>query len=124
MGGKLPLTVYESVYESGKAEVKAGGGGAMEIEDQQATQGSQLDLRVRELPYSVETGEAEMISVDFVARSGGTATAAEGATKNGKGQAPQAPVGEIDLMKRLGKQKEVKVEEDSSVLSAEDEERK
>ncbi|MCJ1424565.1 hypothetical protein MMC29_002453 [Sticta canariensis] len=122
VGGKLPLTVYESVYESGKAEAKAGGGGAMEIEDQQATQGSQLDLRFRELPYSVETGEAEMISVDFVARSGGTATAAEGATKNGKGQAPQAPVVEIDLRKGLGKQKEVKVVEDSSVLSAEDEE--
>lgn len=124
VGGKLPLTVYESVYESAKAESQAGGGGAMEIEDQQAPQGSQLDLRFRELPYSVETGEAEMISVDFVAKSGGTATAAEGATKNGKGQAPQAPVAETDLRKGLGKQKEAKVVEDSSVLSAEDEERK
>lgn len=123
VGGKLPLTIYESVYESGKAEGQAGGGGAMEIEDQQAPQGSQLDLRFRELPYSVETGEAEMISVDFVARSGGTATAAESATKNGKAQASQAPLGELDLRK-VGKQKEVKVVDDSSILSAEDEERK
>ena len=121
VGGKLPLTIYESVYESGKAEAKAGGVGAMEVEDQQ---GSQLDLRFRELPYSVETGEAEMISVDSVARSGGAATAAEGASKNGKGQAPQASVADTDAKKVLGKQKEVKVADDSSGLSPEDEERK
>lgn len=123
VGGKLPLTIYESVYESGKVEAQAGGGGAMEIEDQEAPQASQLDLRFRELPYSVETGEAEMISVDFVARSGGIATATEGATKNGKAQASQAPVGEVDLRK-TGKQKDVKVVDDSSILSPEDEERK
>lgn len=122
VGGKLPLTVYESVHESGKSEAQAGGGSAMEIEDQQVPQGTQLDLRFRELPYSVETGEAEMISVDFVARSGGIATAAEGATKNGKAQASQAPVVETDP-KKAGKQKEVKVVDDSSILAAEDEER-
>lgn len=123
VSGKLPLTVYESVYESGKIDAQAGGGGAMEIEDQEAPQSSQLDLRFRELPYSVETGEAEMISIDFVARSGGTATAPEGATNIGKAQASQAPVGEGDVRK-IGKQKEVKLVEDSSILSAEDEERK
>lgn len=123
VGGELPLTIYESVHETGKAEAQVLGGGPMEIEDQQAPQGSQLDLRFRELPYSVETGEAEMISVDFVARSGGIATIAEGATKNGKAQAPQTSVGEADL-RRAGKQKEVKLVDDSSILSAEDEERK
>jgi COP9 signalosome complex subunit 6 len=34
--------------------------------------------KFRELVYSIETGEAEMISVDFVARGGGNATAVEG----------------------------------------------
>lgn len=122
VGGKLPLTIYESIHESGKADAQVGGGGAMEIEDQQAPQVSQLDLRFRELSYSVETSEAEMISVDFVARSGGIATAAEGVTKNGKVQPSQAPVVETDLRK-AGKQKEVKVVDDSSMLSTEDEER-
>ena len=36
---------------------------------------AQLGLKFKELPYSVETGEAEMIGVDFVARGGGNATA-------------------------------------------------
>lgn len=48
VGGKLPLTLYEPVEQ-----------------------------QWREIPYTVETGEAEMISVDFVARGGGNATAVE-----------------------------------------------
>lgn len=35
------------------------------------------ELKFRELAYSVETGEAEMIGVDFVAKGGGNATAIE-----------------------------------------------
>ncbi|WEW56549.1 hypothetical protein PRK78_001995 [Emydomyces testavorans] len=66
--GKLPLTIYESVYEEDNIgdEDKS-----MEIDGQVR----QLTLRFRELPYSLETGEAEMISVDFVASGGGNATA-------------------------------------------------
>ena len=62
VGGKLPLTIYESVYKS------AGGGGdtSMEIDGQEKI--ARLDLRFRELPYLVKTGEVEAISVDFVAK--------------------------------------------------------
>ncbi|KMU79215.1 hypothetical protein CISG_07646 [Coccidioides immitis RMSCC 3703] len=44
---------------------------SMEIDGQ----ARQLALRFRELPYSIETEEAEMISVDFVASGGGNAAA-------------------------------------------------
>ncbi|PGH23447.1 hypothetical protein AJ80_02557 [Polytolypa hystricis UAMH7299] len=66
--GKLPITIYESTYEE---ETTDDGDKSMQIDGQQPN----LALRFRELPYSVETGEAEMISVDFVARGGGNATA-------------------------------------------------
>lgn len=125
-GGKLPLAVYESVYESSQEGGKAatqetnGEGDKMEIEGQEA----QLELKFREVPYSVETGEAEMIGVDYIARGAGNATAIEGTVGKdaGKGQASQAPVATVDP-KKLGKA-ESKAVEDSSVLSAEDDERK
>ncbi|EEP79456.1 conserved hypothetical protein [Uncinocarpus reesii 1704] len=66
--GKLPLTIYESVHEEDGPE---DGDKSMDIDGQ----AHQLTLRFRELPYSIETGEAEMISVDFVASGGGNATA-------------------------------------------------
>ncbi|KLJ10531.1 hypothetical protein EMPG_14079 [Blastomyces silverae] len=67
--GKLPLAIYESTYEE---DNNAGDGDkSMQVDGQQPS----LALRFRELPYAIETGEAEMISVDFVARGGGNATA-------------------------------------------------
>ncbi len=114
VGGKLPLTIYESVYETSE-----GGDRRMDIDGQDAP----LEIKFRELPYSVETEEAEMISVDFVARGGGNATAVDGTVKKGtKGQASQTPVGEIDS-KGKAPAKESKVVDDSSILSGEDEER-
>ncbi|KAE8150007.1 hypothetical protein BDV25DRAFT_155269 [Aspergillus avenaceus] len=61
-GGKLPLTVYESVYE---------GENATESDKNMQVDGEEqsLNIRFRELPYFVETGEAEMIGIDTVARS-------------------------------------------------------
>ena len=111
VGGKLPLTIYESVYESGENADRG-----MDIDGQEAP----LDLKFRELPYSVDTGEAEMISVDFVARGGGNATSVDGTVK--KGQASQAPVGQVDA-KGKATEKESKAIDDSSLLSPEDEER-
>lgn len=71
-GGKLPLTIYESNYEAEEAATDPG-------EDKEMKDAEpQLRLKFKELPYSVETGEAEMISVDFVARGGGNATAVDG----------------------------------------------
>ncbi|KAK2766056.1 hypothetical protein FQN54_007571 [Arachnomyces sp. PD_36] len=68
--GKLPLTIYESVYEGEKA---GDGDKSMQIDGQEPS----LSIKFRELPYSIETGEAEMISVDFVARGGGNATSVQ-----------------------------------------------
>ncbi|KAL8826622.1 MAG: hypothetical protein Q9191_003686 [Dirinaria sp. TL-2023a] len=124
-GGKLPLTIYESVYESGLEGGKAApadedGDNRMEIEGQEA----HLDLKFRELPYTVETGEAEMIGVDYIARGAGNATAIDGTSqsvgKNRSSQASQTPVGTVDP-KRLGKT-DVKATDDTSTLSAEDDE--
>lgn len=71
--GKLPLTIYESVYEGEKA---GDGDKSMQIDGQE----SSLNIKFRELPYSIETGETEMISVDFVARGGGNATSVQDPT--------------------------------------------
>lgn len=69
-GGKLPLTVYESVYEGdhGDGEKK------MQVDDEEQS----LNIRFRELPYSVETAEAEMIGVDTISRSGRNAAVHDG----------------------------------------------
>ncbi|KAI0598303.1 COP9 signalosome complex subunit 6 [Biscogniauxia sp. FL1348] len=66
---RLPLTIYESNYEVDEPKPDQG-------EDKEMRDGEPpLKLKFRELPYSVETGEAEMISMDFVARGAGNATA-------------------------------------------------
>ncbi|GAW24753.1 hypothetical protein ANO14919_143450 [Xylariales sp. No.14919] len=70
-GSRLPITIYESNYEAEEPKNEQG-------EDKEMRDGEPpLKLRFRELPYSVETGEAEMISMDFVARGAGNATAVE-----------------------------------------------
>lgn len=74
-GGKLPLTIYESNHEAEESSGESG-------EDKEMKDGEpQLKLRFKELPFTLETGEAEMISVDFVARGGGNATAVDGTSK-------------------------------------------
>lgn len=123
VGGKLPLTIYESVFESSSenaraaAQADADGDTKMEGEGQEG----QLELKFRELPYTVETGEAEMIGVDYVARNPGNATAIDSAAKDtNKNQASQTIVGTLDP-KKVGKA-EAKAVEDPSVLSPEDDE--
>lgn len=78
--GKLPITLYETTWTSDSS--------SMEVDAGERNQ----SLKFRELRYSVESGEAEMIGVDFVARGGGNATAVEAKvaktdTKKGKGKA-------------------------------------
>lgn len=113
-GGKLPLTIYESVYEGPQgiakgATYEADGDRSMEID----TPENPLDLKFRELPYSVDTGEAEMIGVDFVARGGGNATNID---------APAKQKGKEKSTKDSKAQQEAKLLNDASLLSAEDEE--
>ena len=115
VGGKLPIIIYESVYESDKLGAPPGDDGDKKMEVEVENQEMPLGLKFKELPYSVETGEAEMIGVDFVARGGGNATAVDGTTKkDAKPQGSQKTVGE----------KQVNGQNDSSALSPEDEERK
>ena len=113
VGGKLPLTIYESNYEADDMAAESG-------EDKEMKDGEpQLGLKFKELPYSVETGEAEMISVDFVARGGGNATAVNSAQTK-----PKA----AEDLKGKGKTRseKLKAEEEAGskkdVLSREDEE--
>ncbi|CAI7676694.1 unnamed protein product [Penicillium pancosmium] len=81
LGAKLPLTIYESVLEG---ESAADGSKDMQIDGEERA----MNIRFRELPYSVETGEAEMIGVDTIAKGSGTASwtepAAQGSKKTNK----------------------------------------
>lgn len=67
VGGKLPLTIYESNLEVD--DPRDGEDKKMLDEDEPP-----LKLKFREVPYSIETDETEMISMNYVA-TGGTGTA-------------------------------------------------
>jgi len=107
-GGKLPFTIYETSYESTADN---------DEEKMQAAKNTepQLGIRFKEVPYAIETGEAEMISVDFVARGGSSATVAKESQKqsadtNGKGKSKAHDEVQDDTIP------------DADLLSAEDEE--
>lgn len=95
-GGRLPISLYETVYESEEQRRDGGEDKVMkDSSDGADDDGAALDpaaaaaaytnIRFRELPYSVETGEAEMISMDFVARGGANATASSAADSQQQG---------------------------------------
>lgn len=114
IGGKLPLTIYESNYEADEAPTDLD-------EDKEMKDGEpQLVLKFKELPYSVETGEAEMISVDFVARGGGNATAVD--TKAKPKSSPSEDVKGKGKGKSITKADEEEAASKKDVLSREDEE--
>lgn len=115
--GKLPLTLYESISVNASSEPNDK---AMDIDGT-----TQSSTKFRELVYSIETGEAEMISVDFVARGGGNATAVEGSVDKAKSKAEPAKVDEGVGKKSKGKQKETEKDvpiDEATVMTAEDEE--
>lgn len=122
--GKLPLTLYEPLSENVASDPNDK---AMDIDG--AVQAK--STKFKELVYTIETGEAEMISVDFVARGGGNATAVEGSPAT----AAKPEASKIDEVlssgKRntRGKQKENEKEkekdapiDESTVMTAEDDE--
>jgi COP9 signalosome complex subunit 6 len=118
VGGKLPLTIYESNYESEESPTEPG-------EDKEMKDGeSQLSLKFKELPYSVETGEAEMISIDFVARGGGNATAvAAGPIPLKKADGAGAGKGKSRALKKAeGQESDFTKVDHLSFLTREDEE--
>ncbi|KID85453.1 Mov34/MPN/PAD-1 [Metarhizium guizhouense ARSEF 977] len=71
VGGKLPLTIYENNYEVDDQKAANPDGEDKRMEDGEAA----LKLKFSEVPYSVETDETEMISMNYVAAGGANATA-------------------------------------------------
>lgn len=119
--GKLPLTVYESLSVNTTTDPNDK---AMDIDG--AVQAK--SIKFRELVYSIETGEAEMISVDFVARGGGNATAVEGSTDAQTSRSESGKADEASGKRTTrGKQKEKESDkatsiDETAILTAEDDE--
>lgn len=99
VGGKLPVTLYETNYEVEGAIKNTQDEG----EDKEMKDGDpQVKLKFRELPFVVETGEAEMISMSSVA--GGAANAASAQVREkqhesnakGKGKADDNKTDQLD----------------------------
>ncbi|EME84604.1 uncharacterized protein MYCFIDRAFT_163421 [Pseudocercospora fijiensis CIRAD86] len=103
-GGKLPISLYEPVEETG---------------------GDQTQTRFKELAYEVETGDAERIGVDFVAKGSGTATAVtkvESASTAGASKAKDAAKSKGKGKAKDGEDGEANGIAASNVLSPEDDE--
>lgn len=108
VGGKLPLTIYESNYEADESKADQDG------EDKKMDDGElPLKLKFREVPYSVETDETEMISMNYIASGGGNAAAV--ASKD------PAPSRSVESNGK-GKRRLVESEPESSVDATKDEE--
>lgn len=115
VGGKLPFTVYETAYEVDDAAKDTNAEGEdKEMKDSD----SQLKLKFRELPFTVETHEAEMIGMTSVA----------GAAANAASERVQEELLKLDVKgKGKGKAKQAakedeKVDPESAALSKEDQE--
>lgn len=74
LGGKLPVTIYETNYEVEDPTKAAQDDG----EDKEMKDGDgQVKLSFRQVPFIVETGEAEMISMSDVASGATNAASAQ-----------------------------------------------
>ncbi|KAI1342344.1 COP9 signalosome complex subunit 6 [Xylariaceae sp. FL0016] len=115
-GSRLPLTIYESNYEHD--EPKADHGEDKEMHDGEPP----LKLKFRELSFSVETGEAEMISMDFVARGAGNATAIEPrqqkVTHASEGKGKQKAEPSTSTVKDVDGEEHVLSREDEEMIAA------
>ena len=63
---KLPISIYESVLEAESSKDE----GSMQVDGDETS-----DLKFRPIPFTVETDEAEMIAIDYVAKGAGSAAA-------------------------------------------------
>ncbi|KAG5950875.1 hypothetical protein E4U53_004254 [Claviceps sorghi] len=68
--GKAPATMYETIYEVDGRKPGEQDGEDKTMQDGEAT----LQLRFRPVPYSIETDETELISMNYVAAGSGNAT--------------------------------------------------
>ncbi|KAK3293959.1 uncharacterized protein B0H64DRAFT_176959 [Chaetomium fimeti] len=69
-GDPLPITIYESNMEA--EDSKEAEGEDQEMKDAEAA--ARMVLRFRKLPYATDTGEAEMIAMQFIREGGANAT--------------------------------------------------
>ena len=83
-GGKLPITVYESV-----ADMEAKDDGSMQVDGQEAS-----DIKFRPVPYSIDTDETEMIAIDYVAKGAGGAAAVDDSAPSTAAKPLEAPPSE------------------------------
>ncbi|OJJ48904.1 hypothetical protein ASPZODRAFT_60644 [Penicilliopsis zonata CBS 506.65] len=79
-GGKLPITIYEGGLDSERA---ADGDRTMQVDGEEPS----LQIRFQELPYTVETGEAEMIGIEHIAQGGGNAASSSSLGKKNESSA-------------------------------------
>jgi len=106
------LTIYEANVEPPET-------GSREDVEMMDTLPS-LKVTFKELSYSVETGEAEMIGIDFVAKGGGNATAVETLVKK-----PSITTEAANMLKGKKRQEpedDEKQGDDQNILSREEEE--
>lgn len=110
--GALPITLYETLSEPSDSHPC---GQDVEMVDSSSPPSSGFFL---ELPYTIETGEAERIAIDFVARGGGNATAVSSAVPK-QSKAKGSPEGSNKGKKRASDDtaKEIDV---NRILSNED----
>ena len=103
--GKLPLSVYESHYETASNPPDNHDKAMRDAVTSTTGSSSEVlsSLRFRELPYTIETGEAEMIAVDFVARGGANATAIRDADPTAPASQPTSATSPHDISQSKGK---------------------
>lgn len=103
VGSKLPLTIYESIIEVKASTARPDQEGA---EDKQMEDsGSRPQVKFREVPYSVEVDQTEMISMNYVAGSAGGANLSankddkpsRSIESNGKGKRRLVESGDAEL---------------------------
>lgn len=82
-GGKLPITIYESVYDAEPSKDD----GSMQVDGQELS-----DIRFRPVPYSIDTDETEMIAIDYVAKGAGSAAAVDDGSPPAVTQPAETPV--------------------------------
>lgn len=69
--GKLPISVYEGIIEADPSKEDS----SMQVDSEIAS------LLFRQIPYSVDTDETEMIAINYVAKGAGSAAAADSAER-------------------------------------------
>ncbi|EXJ80223.1 hypothetical protein A1O1_08365 [Capronia coronata CBS 617.96] len=64
--GKLPITIYESVVDAEQPKDDE----SMQVDGEESSA-----IKFRQLPYTIDTDETEMIAIDYVAKGAGSAAA-------------------------------------------------